>query len=316
MVGYEIPSELRGLYKHWQKHVDAGGERASVRAKEVFDSSLLKKIEKFASERMHVWHKRYNSQPQPYTKNKILQDYRFCNIYRELDRQTIEIHKLLKPLEKDFDVWLLNLFFCRFVCKSETIKEVGLLSYNDKNNKEVYEKLLKLPSPKYGSAYVFPISIIQRGKHPTRESFFCLYLPQIMKGVAKEISGFNNISVVGGVEKVVSILKFNFIFHTTEVLIDVAYQFPEYINLFDRFPIGPGSEPTMKRLGSAEPEETCLALVSHKMSSFPYLTYDSKPVLLSAENWEGIGCEFRKYTNLSQGSGRKRKYKGTNGVIV
>ncbi len=39
------------------------------------------------------------------------------------------------------------------------------------------------------------------------------------------------------------------------------------------------------------------------------LTYKNEPIILSAENWEGIGCEFRKYTNLKAGNGRKRLYK-------
>jgi hypothetical protein len=38
------------------------------------------------------------------------------------------------------------------------------------------------------------------------------------------------------------------------------------------------------------------------------LTYDNVRVRLSAENWEGVGCEFRKYTNLKAGKGRKRLY--------
>jgi hypothetical protein len=44
------------------------------------------------------------------------------------------------------------------------------------------------------------------------------------------------------------------------------------------------------------------------------LTLNSKPLRLSAENWEGIGCEFRKYTNLSEGKGRKRIYSNVSKI--
>lgn len=304
---YEIPVELRNLYKHWEKHTNNINKENGIERK--IDKNILKEIQLFASERMHIWKKRSENQQPPYTKDTILQDYRFCNIYRELDRQTIEIHTLLKPLQEDFDLWLLNLFFFRFVCNTTTVKEVGFLSYERTNNEGVYEKLLHKPRPKYGSAYVFPISIIQRSKYPTRESFFCLYLPQIMQKISGEIRTFNNLSVADAVEKITTVLGFNFRFHTTEILIDVAYQYPEYINLFDRFPIGPGSKPTMKMMSEKEPEQTCLTLTGYMMSDFPYLMYDNKPVLLSAENWEGIGCEFRKYMNIKKGVGRKRKYK-------
>lgn len=103
------------------------------------------------------------------------------------------------------------------------------------------------------------------------------------------------------------IFGLNFKFHWTEILIDVAYQYPKYIDLFKKFPVGPGSLPTMKKLNEVEdPVKTNLTLVSLEIPDFPYLTYDRKKVWLSAENWEGIGCEFRKYTNLSSGVGRRR----------
>lgn len=308
---YEIPEELKSLYRHFNKHVELGKEIHSDKAEESFDSGLLGRIEDFASERMHVWNNRTRNNPKPYTTDEILKNYRFCNMYRELDKQTIRIHELLNPLRANFDVWLLNLFLCRFICNTDTIEKIGFLSYDKENNKQVYEKLLNMERPKYGSAYVFPISIIQRSDYPTRETFFCLYLPQVMKSVAKEIQTFDNVSVVEGINRVIGELGFNFKFHTTEILIDVAYQFPKYINLFDKFPIGPGSEPTMKMLSDGDPVETCITLASHKMKDFPYLTLNGESISLSAENWEGVGCEFRKYTNLSNGKGRKRKYVNT-----
>ena len=310
---YELPNNLRELYRHWEKHTKP--ENIKPAKSPEFDEEVLSEIELFATERMHVWHRRSRGQKSPYTADQILQKYRFCNIYRELNRQTIEIHQLLNSIRDDFDLWLLNIFFCRFVCNPQTIKEVGLLSYNDQNNKKVFDLLLKKQSPKYGSAYVFPISIIQKSKYPTRESFFCFYLPQIMRELAKVIRNFDNLSVVDAVERTIIILGFNFRFHTTEVLIDVAYQHPELINLFAKFPIGPGSAPTMKMISDEDPEHTCLTLTKHTIEEFPHLIYKNKPVLLSTENWEGIGWEFRKYLNLSKGLGRKRKYNGARGTF-
>ncbi len=304
---YEIPSELKGLYRHWEKHTIPKEEKSSHALG--LDMDVLHEIRFFARERMHIWHKRYQNKERPYTKDQILRDYRFCNIYRELDRQTIEIHTHLKSFCDDLDTWLLNLFFFRFVCDPRTVRDVDMLSYEKDNNEKVYERLLKKKKPKYGSAYVFPISVIQKSEYSTRESFFCLYLPEIMKQVSDEIRDFDNVSVAEAVERVVAVLGFNFTFHTTEVLIDVAYQYPEYIDLFSRFPIGPGSKPTMKLLSKENPEDTCLLLTQYRIQDFPYLTYNKRPVLLSTENWEGIGCEFRKYANLKNGSGRKRRYR-------
>lgn len=65
----------------------------------------------------------------------------------------------------------------------------------------------------------------------------------------------------------------------------------------------------MKMLSPNCPEQVALQLSKTKLKKFPYLTYKGSNVFLSAENWEGIGCEFRKYTNLINGNGRKRIYR-------
>jgi hypothetical protein len=43
-------------------------------------------------------------------------------------------------------------------------------------------------------------------------------------------------------------------------------------------------------------------------TDFPYLMINEKPVYLSAEAIEWLACEYRKYRNLHEGGGRKRKY--------
>ncbi len=93
----------------------------------------------------------------------------------------------------------------------------------------------------------------------------------------------------------------------TEVLIDAAYQYPEKIDLFARFPIGPGSAPTMKRI-NAKIDPSLLVPELAKMPFDTGIFYKNLPLRLSAENWEGIGCEFRKYTHLKLGKGRRRLY--------
>jgi len=302
----EIPTYLKGLYKHWKSHSEHQIDNNQVIK---LDAGVLNSIQKFAVKRQNIWERKIKKQKPPLTKDLILQKYKFCNVYRELDRQTIEIHELLKKLEHDLDLWLLNVVFCRFVCNVNTINKVGLLSFSLANNKKVYKKLLDLPSPKYGSAYIFPVSLIMRSSYPTREKFFCMYLPKVMKRCGKIIRGLNNKSVVEALDELLPVFGFNFKFHWTEVLIDVAYQFPKLMNLYDRFPIGPGAKPTMKTLiKGIHPETTCLALTQTTFNNFPYLTYKSKPVLLSSENWEGIGCEYRKYSNLTRGRGRRRLY--------
>lgn len=303
----EIPKNLKILYRHWKHHVSQKRKYSA--------ETLSKELSWFISERIAIWEKKTCGEKPPLTKDPILQHYRFCNIFREFDKQTIEFHTLLNPLRDDFPLWLLNMFYCRMVARTETIKFVGLLSFDKKKNDLVYKKLLSSPRPRFGTPYVFPISAIQKSKTPTRELFICYYLPLVTKKVAKEITTWKRGSVYEGLQKVLPLFGFNLSFLWTEVLIDTAYQFPEYIDLFKRFPIGPGSEPTMRKFAGKEDLSLFVEMLG-KQSIKTSVTYNEKPLVLSAENWEGVGCEFRKYTNLKQGKGRKRLYKKLKNSLV
>lgn len=301
---YEVPAKLKNLYQHWPFHT----RPSQTGLRPIVDRSILHKINVFIAERMHTWYRR-SIKEFPYSQDPIIAQYRFCNIYRELDRQTIDIHSILFDLRSDFNLWLLNLAFCRFIGNPSTVVKVGLLNFDKNNNLQVYKKLFYLARPKFGSAYVFPISAIQKSAYQTREEFFCFYLPQVVPKVARFIQTQKRVPVADVINQITDLFGFNFKFHWTEILIDVAYQYPGYIDLYGRFPIGPGSEPTMKLLNSKiTAEEVTVSLVDYQPEFFPYLTFKGSPLFLSAENWEGIGCEFRKYTALKNGQGRKRKY--------
>jgi len=166
---------------------------------------------------------------------------------------------------------------------------------------------MQLPLPRYGNAYVFPISAIQRGPTPTRELFLAKHLPLVMQNIAAHMRTWSNMSLHDGVAEILPLFGYRLSFLWTEVLIDIAYQFPPLLTLFDRFPIGPGSAPTLKRINPSIDPSLLVQQLSH-LCLTTSLTFHQKPVMLSAENWEGIGCEFRKYTHLAQGRGRKRLF--------
>lgn len=307
-MSMEIPDNLKGLYRHWDFHtnnIDLG------EAHNLFeDKKLYENVSWFIQERTNIWKKKTKGEQAPFTSDAVLATYRFCNIFREFDRQTVEFHTVLNPFRGNFPVWLLNMFYCRMVARTETIKAAGLLSFNKEENKKVYDRLMQSPRPRFGTPYVFPVSVIQRSATPTREQFIAEYLPSVMNSIAKEITTWKRKSVYDAVEKLLPLFTYNLRFLWTEVLIDVAYQYPHYIDLFGRFPVGPGSLPTIKKIDSAEDP----SILVTRLAAMPFdtgLTVYGKSLRLSAENWEGIGCEYRKYTNLSFGRGRKRIYRVT-----
>jgi hypothetical protein len=81
-----------------------------------------KELFKFIEERHAIFERKVRGLPKPWTKDKILQDYRFCNVYRELDTQTIWFAEHWR--RKDPDLWFASLVF-RCVNWSETTEEIG-----------------------------------------------------------------------------------------------------------------------------------------------------------------------------------------------
>lgn len=297
----EVPKQIQELYRHWGFHIN----KNLIDCEVFMDVEYKKQIEWFIHERIKIWEKKYSMESKPYTKDAILQKYRFCNILREFDRQTIEFHTILNPHRDNFFLWLLNMFYFRMVANTGTVKKLGLLNFH--NGEEFYKKFKVLSKPKFGTSYVFPVSVILKSKFPTREEFISFYLPTIISSIANEIEQFKKISVTDALDKILPIFGFNLRFLWTEVLIDIAYQYPGYIDLFADFPSGPGSRPTLKKINSQiNPENLSKMLANTRFST--NVVYNGKGLMLSSENWEGICCEFRKYENLMKGQGRKRRY--------
>lgn len=60
----------------------------------------------FIRERYGIWERRRDGLPKPWTKDPILQQYRFCNVYRELDTVTVWIRENWRePNAADPNLW-------------------------------------------------------------------------------------------------------------------------------------------------------------------------------------------------------------------
>jgi hypothetical protein len=67
---------------------------------------LLKEFVTFVKERHAIYVRRLAGKPKPWTHDPILQQYRFCNVYRELDTVTLWINQHWRtPWKDDPNVW-------------------------------------------------------------------------------------------------------------------------------------------------------------------------------------------------------------------
>lgn len=80
----------------------------------------------FIAERENVRLRKEAGAPKPWTKNPILQDFRFCNVHREDDKVTRWIaHNWRTPHQQNQDIWFW-MAVARLVNWPDTIKEIGL----------------------------------------------------------------------------------------------------------------------------------------------------------------------------------------------
>lgn len=106
----------------------------------------------FIAERMNIYWKRVvELQPQPWTNDKILQNYRFTNVVRDMDKLSIYVKKnILDKIDEPCDDLvkrekeiLLNIMIFRLFVKVETWECIGFLTLDnfDKQWKKACENL-------------------------------------------------------------------------------------------------------------------------------------------------------------------------------
>lgn len=86
--------------------------------------SIFKQMEAFAIERHSIYLRRAAGQQFPWTKDPILQKYKFCNIFRELDRTTVWIRENVRePFADNENLWFM-IILARFFNRPECIADV------------------------------------------------------------------------------------------------------------------------------------------------------------------------------------------------
>jgi len=85
---------------------------------------MFEELMYFIKERHSIYLKRSRGLPKPWTDDKIFQSYKFCNVYRELDRVTIWIRENIRDQYWDNpNLWFM-LCIARQINWPETIEEL------------------------------------------------------------------------------------------------------------------------------------------------------------------------------------------------
>lgn len=112
---------------------------------------------RFVVERQRVYLKKTHNRPKPWTRDPILQSYRFCNVYREQDTVTRWLRSNWSTrLSGDPDFWL-SMVVGRLINWPATLEalERTVLPFNASRFVDKLEELQRHgPQPTFGPAYI------------------------------------------------------------------------------------------------------------------------------------------------------------------
>ena len=106
-------------------------------------------------ERHAIYEARRNKLPKPWTQDTILQNYRFCNVYRELDKVTLWINKHWRtPHKDDQDLWF-AMVVARLVNWPDTMEEMRFVAgLNEEQFVGTIHRRQKEGKKAYSGAYI------------------------------------------------------------------------------------------------------------------------------------------------------------------
>jgi hypothetical protein len=287
---------------------------------------LFKEFVAFVKERHRIYERRNAGKPKPWTKDTILQSYRFCNVYREFDRVTIWIQANWRtPWRDDPNIWF-AMIVARFVNWPDSLYELSSavhngskINWSPRNFKLELESRAKLGEKVWSGAYM--INAVG-GEGRTKAAYIAeRVLTPIWERRKEGQNAFIASHGCGLAEAHNWLSQFRGMgsFMAAQVVCDVKYT-PSLAYARDWWTWaapGPGSLRGMSRVefGDLNTKYTdadwreALAMLQHKIDP---IIEKAKMPRIHAQDLQNCLCEFDKYQRVLRGEGKPRsKFNGS-----
>lgn len=268
-------------------------------------NDVLEKFWDYVNERhaIHVRRHILNRDP-PWTKDKILQEYKFTNVFRELDKGTVFYLDEIMPHCKTPKQLFLNTVLYRVLINIETMQELGVLDLKTPKEK-VMEILIKRKNrgDKIFTAAYKLCPLKEYKMYNTKVERYVHAVFEMMKSWHDDFVNFDIQEMFLAIKK-----HYGFGgFLAYEIVSDLAYSnlFPK-VRADDWANAGPGAKRGLKHLF-----EKCNLTDMQKMRMLQqtqkqYFIFNLK---LDLRNIEHNLCEFDKYYRTVLGTGKpKQRY--------
>jgi hypothetical protein len=283
----------------------------------------------FVSERQKVWHRRFvEKRPPPWSDDRILRDYRFTNVYRELDPGTQYVVGKILEFDAPASDKIFNVMLYRLIGRAETHMFVGFqrLSSFDPSYLEQKLKLIRdvQGKPPFTGAYTVcayrgmgsrdKVENVSRLMGKLRNGFEGLY--RRIAACTSAWSAYKALRTAPGFGT----------FLAYQVLVDLLYPLQTNsgrptlpFSPNDWAIPGPGAKRGIGMILDDSARTDDLRVMRwlrdnqdqefrRLQLSFPYLLTESgSAVKISLANIQNCLCEFHKYVKASSGTGRVRR---------
>jgi hypothetical protein len=277
-------------------------------------------------------------QPAPWSTDPVFQNFKFCNMYRQLDGGTIALTNHLIGKETPPDQKLLNIIAYRIFNKRDTFERLfdGVLCPRQFDFKKLEKRLDTVSGPLFSDAYLISSHPVNPAYRPHDKHVQVLMMLEklipCLPDFLKELKNKDGQAGLAIVEKYVAMAG---PFLSGQILLDCTYsknasQRPDLVpyTANDFLIVGPGAHWGLnilsgRKLSKKEADAKCRFLYAAQKEYFDLLKKHNGKDWYTVK-WQNINycggdylclhdiqgalCEFRKYTRLKSGQKAKKRY--------
>ena len=253
----------------------------------------------FCQKREAIRQQRATGSPPPWTDDPVLQRGRFLNVFREDDRGSQAIFRLIGTQEIELATLVQALFFARWCNRQSTLDLLTLQDLQDPDT--LRQRLQTLPDPPWCNVAAYPVEpVTWQGQRYTRLESATTLFASIKDDLADII-----VQAGGDVVQATCAINAHFEMDNTfpifMAVMDVAWFRPDVIDPSSPVPTGIGAVPFLDRLqahlGLSDHHATCQAMIDLQQTYWPDARRPLQPIDI-----EYLSCECRKYFSYINGT--------------
>ncbi len=266
---------------------------------------------KFATERQNVFFKRLNDDSFPWTKDKIINEYKFTNVYRASDRVSQYLIKnvIYKGSQKPEEVFFRLLLFKIFnrISTWEVLEdELGKISFKDYSFKwydKVLSEVMQNRIPIYSAAYIMASGRSKFGYERKHQNHLKLIELMIKESVPYQLQQCESMS-----EAYTLLHSYPAIgdFLAYQYVTDINYSTLTNFSEMEFVKAGPGAKDGILKcftsFGDSSFEDIIKMMVDNQVVEFERLNLDFQNLWgrnLQLIDCQNIFCEVGKYARIA-----------------